>query len=89
MSATNIVFTNGGLDPWSGASPTKNLSSTLLSCFIGILLFNLESGAHHLDLRSPNAADPRDVTECRNFVLNTLKSWLKQYKSESEAEAES
>ena len=34
LSASRIIFTNGGLDPWSGASPTKDLSSTLLSCFI-------------------------------------------------------
>lgn len=47
LSASRIIFTNGGLDPWSGASPTKDLSSTLLSCFI-------PDGAHHLDLRPPD-----------------------------------
>jgi lysosomal Pro-X carboxypeptidase len=34
LAASNIVFTNGGLDPWSGASPIKDLSPTLVSCFI-------------------------------------------------------
>lgn len=34
LSASNIVFTNGGLDPWSGASPVKDLSSSLVACFI-------------------------------------------------------
>lgn len=26
---------------------------------------SLANGAHHLDLRLPNPADPRDVIECR------------------------
>ena len=34
MAASRIIFTNGGLDPWSGASPTKHLSPTLVSCFM-------------------------------------------------------
>ena len=34
LSASRIVFTNGGLDPWSGASPTKDLSEHLPACFI-------------------------------------------------------
>lgn len=34
-SASKIVFTNGGLDPWSGASPTRNLTEDLPSCYIG------------------------------------------------------
>ena len=34
LAASRIVFTNGGLDPWSGASPTAELSSTLKACFI-------------------------------------------------------
>jgi lysosomal Pro-X carboxypeptidase len=34
LAASRIIFTNGGLDPWSGASPTTNLSDTLVACFI-------------------------------------------------------
>lgn len=26
LSSSRIIFTNGGLDPWSGASPVTNLS---------------------------------------------------------------
>ena len=37
LAASNIVFTNGGLDPWSGASPLKDLSSSLVACVIRIL----------------------------------------------------
>jgi len=34
LAASHIIFTNGGLDPWSGASPIKSLSDTLISCYI-------------------------------------------------------
>ncbi len=34
LAASHIIFTNGGLDPWSGASPTKTLGTTLPSCYI-------------------------------------------------------
>jgi lysosomal Pro-X carboxypeptidase len=34
LTASNIVFTNGGLDPWSGASPLKDLSKSLVTCVI-------------------------------------------------------
>lgn len=33
-------------------------------------------GAHHLDLRPPNAADFRDVIECRNLTVKTLSKWI-------------
>lgn len=34
LASSKIVFTNGGLDPWSGASPHETLSPSLKSCFI-------------------------------------------------------
>jgi hypothetical protein len=40
------------------------------------LLHNLADGAHHLDLRPPNDADPEDVRFCRAFVLGKLKEWI-------------
>lgn len=34
LAASKIIFTNGGLDPWSGASPNTHLSDTLQACLI-------------------------------------------------------
>lgn len=34
LAFSKIIFTNGGLDPWSGASPTKSLSDSLVACYI-------------------------------------------------------
>jgi hypothetical protein len=48
----------------------------LPSCLIGKIINNIDYGAHHLDLRPPNAADPRSVIECRALVLSTLKKWI-------------
>jgi lysosomal Pro-X carboxypeptidase len=64
-SASNIFFTNGGLDPWSGASPTISLTSSLVSFVIRTYIYNIATGAHHLDLRAPNPADPREVVLAR------------------------
>ena len=74
--ASNIFFTNGGLDPWSGASPTKTLTPDLPACFMGIFLLIVDYGAHHLDLRSPNPADPQQVVDCRTQALTYIKKWI-------------
>jgi lysosomal Pro-X carboxypeptidase len=75
MSASRIIFTNGNLDPWSGASPTTTLKTDLPACYI-------EFGAHHLDLRPPNALDPPDAVKCRAQVLEYLKKWIQESRME-------
>ena len=50
-SYSNIFFSNGKLDPWSGGSPIKNISETLQAVY-------MDDCAHHLDLRAPNPLDP-------------------------------
>lgn len=75
LSYSRIMFTNGNLDPWSGASPISSLSADLPACYI-------EGGAHHLDLRPPNALDPYSVIVCRNQTSEYLKKWISQVKIE-------
>lgn len=40
------------------------------------ILLYLDYGAHHLDLRPPNPADPRSAHLCRQLVMDHLKKWI-------------
>lgn len=71
-SASNIVFSNGLLDPWSGGGVLYNISRTVLAIII-------PDGAHHLDLRSSDPEDPITVIEARNFHRHEIRRWLRSY----------
>jgi len=69
---SHIIFSNGLLDPWHTSGVLSNISDTLIAIVI-------PEAAHHLDLRSPNKADPIYVAEARekeDFIIGT---WLKEY----------
>ncbi|KJE90179.1 prolylcarboxypeptidase [Capsaspora owczarzaki ATCC 30864] len=68
-AGSNIVFSNGMLDPWSGGSITQIQSQTLV-------VVNIPKGAHHLDLRSSNPADPQDVIDARNVERAQISRWI-------------
>ncbi|XP_053564645.1 lysosomal Pro-X carboxypeptidase [Bombina bombina] len=71
---SNIVFSNGGLDPWSSGGVNENISDTLVAIVI-------PEGAHHLDLRSNNAYDPKSVLQARALEIQYMKRWIEQYKA--------
>ncbi|XP_060576858.1 lysosomal Pro-X carboxypeptidase-like [Ruditapes philippinarum] len=70
-TASNIIFSNGALDPWSSGGVTTSPSSSIVPLLI-------ESGAHHLDLRAANPLDPPSVLDARQSEKNLLKMWLGQ-----------
>ena len=73
---TNLIFSNGLLDPWSGGgfyNPKKY--------FEGNYYFTMPHGAHHLDLRGPNSADPEDVTVVRQQEEEIIIGWIDDYVS--------
>ncbi|XP_044765959.1 lysosomal Pro-X carboxypeptidase [Coccinella septempunctata] len=70
--ASNIVFSNGLLDPWSGGGVLSNISRTVSAIII-------PEGAHHLDLRSSNSADPYSVKRARKFHADSITHWLRRY----------
>ncbi|XP_007537171.2 lysosomal Pro-X carboxypeptidase [Erinaceus europaeus] len=71
-SHTNIIFSNGDLDPWSGGGVTKDISDTLVAIVI-------PEGAHHLDLRSNNAFDPLTVLLARSLEVKYMQQWITDF----------
>uniref|UniRef100_A0A7S3CRA2 Lysosomal Pro-X carboxypeptidase n=1 Tax=Strombidium rassoulzadegani TaxID=1082188 RepID=A0A7S3CRA2_9SPIT len=72
--ASNIVFSNGQLDPWHAGGITANITENTIALYI-------KDSAHHLDLREPNAADPVSVTEARAVEMAYVKKWVSHYKT--------
>ena len=70
-AASNIVFTNGLLDPWSSGGVMQNVSDSLVSVV-------LDLGAHHLDLMFTNPADPPCVKDARAIQEANILKWVQQ-----------
>jgi lysosomal Pro-X carboxypeptidase len=67
-AASNIVFSNGLLDPWSSGGILKT-HGTVVTVII-------PEGAHHLDLRASNPADPESVISARKTEKKYIRKWI-------------
>ncbi|XP_048216251.1 lysosomal Pro-X carboxypeptidase isoform X2 [Perognathus longimembris pacificus] len=70
---SNIIFSNGDLDPWYGGGVTRNVSDTLVAVFI-------RDAAHHLDLRAAHAQDTREVRAARRQEVGYMKQWIREFR---------
>ncbi|KAG5452746.1 Dipeptidyl peptidase 2 [Clonorchis sinensis] len=68
---SNIVFSNGDLDPWMRGGILEDPSPSVRALII-------HGGAHHLDLRMPNPADPPSVRNVRDIEEKLILSWIDQ-----------
>ena len=69
---SNIFFSNGRLDPWAAGGTAIIEEEFCLSDCPNILIAD---GAHHLDLRSSNPADPESVLMARKQEVEAIKRW--------------
>jgi lysosomal Pro-X carboxypeptidase len=71
---SNIILTNGNLDPWRAGGVNYDIKNDKISVFL------MNGAAHHLDLREPNdEKDPDDVKTARAAVIQKLKDWIKDW----------
>jgi lysosomal Pro-X carboxypeptidase len=76
---SNIVFANGNLDPWSTGGIDCGLPES--SCgqenFISwkLPVYIVRDGAHHLELRPVNEADPTDANYVRSQYKDLVNQW--------------
>ncbi|CAF0897352.1 unnamed protein product [Didymodactylos carnosus] len=70
-SHSNIIFTNGNLDPWSSGGVLTPINNKLPS-------FIIDGGAHHLDLRSANVNDPASVVKVRQTIVALIEKYLSE-----------
>ncbi|CAF1922453.1 unnamed protein product [Rotaria magnacalcarata] len=66
---SNIAFTNGNLDPWSSGGVRTTVAPSLPA--IPVI-----GGAHHLDLRAANKADPPSVLQARQQIVALIEKWI-------------
>lgn len=67
--ASNIIFSNGLMDPWSGGGVLRTPNDK-------ITVIIIPDTAHHLDLRESNPNDPASVISARLKEKQTIKKWL-------------
>lgn len=72
VSASNIVFSNGLLDPWSSGGVLSNITRKVVAVVI-------PDGAHHFDLRAANVLDTESVRLARQFHVHEIRKWLDRY----------
>uniref|UniRef100_M4BAY0 Lysosomal Pro-X carboxypeptidase n=1 Tax=Hyaloperonospora arabidopsidis (strain Emoy2) TaxID=559515 RepID=M4BAY0_HYAAE len=72
-SASNIVFSNGQLDPWSSAGVLRAPKDAKVT------IVDIAEGAHHVDLFFSQPEDPPSVIAARKIEVKMIQQWIDDY----------
>ncbi|XP_046401943.1 lysosomal Pro-X carboxypeptidase [Ischnura elegans] len=76
-AASNIIFSNGLLDPWSSGGVLQAPKGSR------VISITIPEGAHHLDLRGSNPMDPMTVIETRRLYGKVIQKWIRNVRPDS------
>ncbi|KAL6559152.1 hypothetical protein OROHE_006521 [Orobanche hederae] len=69
---SNIIFSNGLRDPWSGGGVLKTISKSIVAIVA-------KEGAHHADLRHSTDEDPGWLQHMRKREVKIISKWIDKY----------
>ncbi|EQC34365.1 hypothetical protein SDRG_08136 [Saprolegnia diclina VS20] len=72
-ATSNIVFSNGGYDPWRSGGVLANPWNP------SIAIVDIPEGAHHLDLFFSHKDDPVSVRHARHIELDHIRQWIRTF----------
>ena len=73
--SSNIIWSNGDIDPWSGGGILTNVTSANIALVI-------KDGAHHYDLRGDHADDTWSVKEARAIEFANIRRWIEDFQNQ-------
>ena len=85
--ASNIVWSNGLLDPWSGGGvypPGGGIDGPMVQNITADgsqIALLLDLGAHHLDLFFSNPADPPCAVQAREIEAKMIERWAQEWRA--------
>lgn len=78
---SNIIWSNGMLDPWHGGGFLKD--ADVVKDDQDKHWIKLWKGAHHYDLRGPHPDDTDEVRRVREYEEKVIWNWIKEASSSS------
>ena len=75
-SLTNVVWTNGDLDPWSGTGVTEAAVAAGADLSPSAAVVLVPGGAHHLDLMFGHPGDTPGVLAARETTRGHMRAWV-------------
>lgn len=72
-TASNIIFSNGELDPWAALGVLEPPNEAVVALLI-------PGAAHHADMRFRRPTDPPALTRARNIERDYIRKWIREPK---------